>query len=61
MSEAKRSKAMSDEPKCPTCGLVMCEQFDEKTIPDKRSPYFPRVYMIPNGKYICYHCEDKKR
>jgi len=38
-------------PKCPKCGFVMCEQFDEKQERDL-------TMMIPNGKYVCYHCED---
>ena len=38
-------------PKCPKCGFVMCEQFDDKPINEHAS------YAIPNGTYICYHCE----
>ena len=37
-------------PKCPTCGLVMCQQFDE----DSTGQY--ASLMVPNGKYKCYHC-----
>lgn len=40
-------------PKCPKCGTTMCEQFDER--PGKGC-----VYMVPNGKYVCYAC-DKNR
>ena len=46
-------------PRCPKCGLVMCEQFDEKSIAD--TPYFNRVVVVPNGKFICYHCEQVKK
>jgi diadenosine tetraphosphatase ApaH/serine/threonine PP2A family protein phosphatase len=35
-----------NEPKCPKCGLVMCEQFDE----------LPKGIVVPNGYHACYHC-----
>lgn len=42
-------------PKCPKCGFVMCEQFDE-VAPDWASPDGSAV-MVPNGTFKCYHCE----
>ena len=43
-----------EQPKCPRCGFVMCEQFDDK--PGPRGI----TYAVPNGKFICYQCEDAK-
>ncbi len=40
-----------ESPKCPTCGFVMCQQFDYTRINDIAE------YATPNGKFICYHCE----
>lgn len=39
-------------PRCPKCGFLMCQQFDEKEVRGL-------TISIPNGKYICYICEDK--
>lgn len=40
---------MSDSPKCEKCGLVMCQQFDDRIVDT-------RVYAVPNGKFVCYGC-----
>ena len=42
---------MNESPKCPKCGFVMCEQFDEKPVTPLAS------VVVPNGTYICYHCK----
>lgn len=39
-------------PRCPKCGYVMCQQFDSQSVNAVAE------LAIPNGKYICYHCED---
>ena len=40
-----------DSPKCPTCGRVMCEQFDYERI----NAVAERA--VPNGEFRCYLCE----
>jgi len=42
------------EPKCPKCGFVMCQQFDDKKVNEHAS------VAIPNGSYICYRCKITK-
>ena len=42
---------MNESPRCPKCGFVMCELFDEQRINEAAS------YAIPTGKYRCYHCD----
>lgn len=44
---------MGEQVKCPTCGFVMCEL---STYERKNG----RIYAIPNGQFICYHCEKQK-
>lgn len=41
-----RDSRVDPRPRCPKCGFLMCEQFDEEG-----------SLMIPNGKYICHHCK----
>ena len=49
---SKATETAESDHKCPKCGFVMCEQFDEKPQPSGV------IYVVPNGKYICYHCEQ---
>ncbi len=41
---------MSNDLKCPRCGTVMCQLFD-----DKEGPHGITL-AVPNGKYKCYRC-----
>jgi hypothetical protein len=41
---------MTGEPKCPTCGYVMCQMFDYTRVNDVAT------LAEPNGWYVCYHC-----
>jgi hypothetical protein len=43
-------KEKKESPKCPKCGFVMCEQFDDRQVGNV-------TLATPNGKYICYKCE----
>lgn len=38
------------DPRCPTCGFTMCQQFDERPLTALAST------ATPNGNYRCYHC-----
>ena len=41
---------ITDSPKCPTCGYVMCQTFDDVPVTKLAT------LAVPNGRYICYHC-----
>lgn len=42
-------------PRCPTCGTVMCEDFDERRINSIA------VLATPNGKFWCYTCANRDK
>lgn len=48
--EAMSTERQSDSPRCPRCGYVMCQQFDDKRVSDRAS------LAVPNGTYRCYGC-----
>ena len=39
-----------DDRKCPKCGTVMCEKFDERPGPSGM------VFCVPNGQFSCMRC-----
>lgn len=47
------SREVTPPPRCPKCGLVMYQQFEPKII----NAFTWRE--IPNGAYICFHCDIK--
>lgn len=43
-----------DSPKCPKCGFIMCEQFEDTPGPNGVT------YATPNGSFKCYGCNVVK-
>ena len=44
------AKTENPDPRCPTCGFTLCQQFDERSVTASAS------IATPNGNYRCYHC-----
>lgn len=47
--EALEAVQRHPDPRCPTCGVTMCQQFDETPVTELA------VRATPNGNYRCYH------